>query len=112
MRKETFQKFLADVAAAQRSKPDAPAAPSYLVVSHGGTIQQTLCWLSEEFGFECPDGLEKEFWAKMKMANTAVTRLSVVVKEGGAGFGDVRIISVYDNEHLKGKEGLKDGHAW
>ena len=48
----------------------------------------------------------------MKMANTAVTRLSVVVKEGGAGFGDVRIISVYDNEHLKGKEGLKDGHAW
>ena len=46
------------------------------------------------------------------MANTAVTRLSMVVKEDGTGFSNVKILSVYKNDHLKGKEGLKDGYAW
>ena len=71
-----------------------------------------ICWLHEEHGFERPEGYEGEFWVKNRIANTAVTRLSMVVKEDGTGFSDVKILSVYNNDHLKGKEGLKDGHAW
>ena len=82
------------------------------IPSHGGTIQQMLCWLYEEHGFERPEGHEGEFWVKLRIANTAVTRLSMLVKEDGTGFSGVKILSVYNNDHLKGKEGLKDGHAW
>ena len=80
--------------------------------SHGGTIQQMICWFDEEHGFERPEGHDGKFWVKIRMANTAVTRLSMVVKEDGTGFSNVKIFSVYNNDHLKGKEGLKDGYAY
>lgn len=57
-----------------------------------------------------PDGEEKISYLGVHMANTAISKVTAKIS-GEADVSDVKMEYYYSNEHLKGKEGLKDGFA-
>ena len=89
------------------------ASQTYLIVSHGGYIQELISWLFDEYGFEQPEGYEEYFWQSPNQPNASLTRMSMTlyVCTGAAGLSNITFSSVFCNQHLKGKQGLKEGHS-
>ena len=84
------------------------ASQTYLIVSHGGYIQEFISWLFDEYGFEQPEGYEGYFWQSPNQPNASLTQMSMTlyVCTGAAGLSNITFSSMFCNQHLEGMQGL------
>ena len=67
--------------------------------------------LVDDLGCELPDGKSVENATNIALHNTSMGTFSVKVSPAGES-SDLRCVSCFATEHLKGKENLKDGVAY